>query len=75
MFLGQINAVDFWKLRSMDRSQPPGPDGAEWVIEGFKDGNYHGVSQWSPENGAVRSLGLGLALDLANLKIPSKEIY
>jgi hypothetical protein len=74
-FLGQINALEFWTLRSRYNSQPPGPDGAEWVIEGIKDGNYIVVSRSPPENGAVRSLGLALALDLANLKIPSKEIY
>src|SRR5260370_1210391 len=74
-FVDNSNANEFWTLRGKDSSQARGPDGSEWVIEGIKDGHYHVANRWSPENGAVRSLGLAFVLDLANLKIPSKEIY
>jgi hypothetical protein len=73
-FLDQINTLGFWEL-SPQEDPVSGPDGARWIVEGVKDGQYHVVHRWTPQNGAVRTLGLDLATDLGRLKIPANEIY
>ena len=67
----RINSMQFWSLGLDDKA---GDDGAQWIIEGVKDGKYHLVDRWSPKDGQVRELGLML-LDMANLKIPAKDVY
>lgn len=47
-------------------------DGAQWVFEGVKDGNYHVVNRWSPHGGTYRELCL-YALELSGLKFD--QIY
>ena len=34
-----------------------GVDGAQWLVEGIKDGRYHLVDRWSPTDGPVRQSG------------------
>jgi hypothetical protein len=72
-FLGKIEENKFWELPTVDRSRM-GLDGAAWVIEGVKDGSYHVVDRWSPDNGPVRVIGLLMLQKLAKLKIPG-SIY
>jgi hypothetical protein len=72
-FLERVKAVQFWELPNhRDRG---GNDGAEWIIEGVKDGKYHVVTRWTPKSGPVRELGLMLALGLAQINIPESELY
>jgi len=73
-FLAQIEANNFWKLPSVQET-PGGPDGAQWVVEGFRDGTYHVVDRWSPERGEIRALGLLMVQDLAKMKLAAKEVY
>jgi hypothetical protein len=73
-FRDSISALGFWTLRG-DISQARGPDGSEWILEGTKDARYHMIEEWSPKSGAVRSLGLALALDLGHAKIPPEQTY
>ena len=73
-FLDIIEKNRFWELPTLDESHI-GMDGAQWVMEGVKDGKYHLVDRWSPGDGAIRTIGLALVKDFAKLKIPSKEIY
>jgi hypothetical protein len=68
-FLGKIEENKFWELPSVDRSRI-GADGAAWVIEGVKNGSYHVVDRWSPDNGPVRVIGLLMLHKLIKLKIP-----
>ena len=50
-------------------------DGAQWILEGVRNGKYHVVDRWSPEKGdPVRGIGI-LALKLGRFKIHSEEIY
>jgi hypothetical protein len=75
-FLEQVNQSGFWKLASHnDPEDDGGADGARWVIEGVKNGEYHAVDRWSPQSGPVRTLGLALAIELGHLKLSAKEIY
>lgn len=72
-FLDKIQEVGFWGLPS---SHEPdiGLDGAQWIIEGVKDGKYHIADRWSPSKGSVYDLGM-LAIQLSELNIPKREIY
>jgi hypothetical protein len=73
-FLGKIEDNKFWELAPLDKSRM-GLDGAQWVIEGVRDGSYHVVDRWSPHDGPVRVIGLLMLKDLAKTKIPAKETY
>jgi len=73
-FSEEIERQKFWQLAAMDNSRR-GLDGAEWIIEGAKDGNYHVVDRWSPENGPVRAISLFMLQELAKVKIPPNEMY
>jgi hypothetical protein len=75
LFLKQIDALGFWALPRIDEPFSVGNDGAEWMIEGIKDSEYHVVHRWSPKDGPVRDIGLALAIHLGRLNIPSGEIY
>lgn len=73
-FLDCLKKADFWKLPT-EEEVPEGVvqlDGAQWIIEGVKDGKYHIVDRWSPEKGAYRAAALFL-LQLTQLKV--KEVY
>lgn len=74
-FVNQVSSLGFWQLVTHEDPVIGGPDGAQWIIEGVKNGEYHIVDRWSPKDGPVRTLGLTLAIDLGQLKIPDKEIY
>jgi hypothetical protein len=73
-FLRQIDALGFWDLAPQEEPVG-GPDGARWLLEGVRDSRYHAVHRWTPKGGAVRTLGLELAIDLGKLKIPAGQIY
>jgi hypothetical protein len=74
-FLGQIEATSFWKLPSS--VQERGPDGAQWIIEGVRNGTYHIVDRWSPTSGSgeTRALGLFMVNELARIKLVASEVY
>ena len=51
--------VDFGKVfwSQPVRIDRYGSDGAGWTIEAHKDGAYHYVARWSPENGYIQEIG------------------
>ena len=51
-FLKLLDQADFWNLEK-DKGIG-GTDGSEWVVEGFRDGRYHLVDRWSPDEGKYR---------------------
>jgi len=73
-FLAMLIRLGFWSLPSHINDQT-GTDGSQWVIEGVKEGKYHVVDRWSPDAGAVRELGLSLALEMAYMNVPKDELY
>jgi hypothetical protein len=72
-FLGKIKEHQFWQLAA--KREPGGLDGAQWILEGVKEGKYHIVDRWSPTDGPVRAIGLLMLNEFTNLKVPKKEIY
>ena len=69
-FLDYLEKADFW---NMPQNEPPrGLDEADWIIEGTKNGKYHIVDRWSPEEGPFREAALYL-VKLTQLKID--DIY
>ena len=53
--LAMADQVGFWQMPV--ESDRRGFDGAEWIIEGVHDGQYHLVTRWSPEKSAYHVLG------------------
>lgn len=53
-----VEAADLADLEPMECD--PGFDGAQWIVESAGPGGYRLVERWSPEDGAVRDLGLHL---------------
>ncbi len=65
-FLSRLNSSNFWNLQNYEETF--GLDGARWIIEGTKNGRYHIVDRWSPEDGKYREAALFL-VKLADLRI------
>jgi hypothetical protein len=70
-FMSMVESNSFWELDSTEHDVK-GCDGANWIIEGVKNRNYHIVDRWSPKSGPIKDLGL-LFLSLG--KIKTKKIY
>lgn len=47
-FLNNMNNLEFWNKPTHVNCQ--GVDGAQWILEGYKDGKYHFLNRWSPEH-------------------------
>jgi hypothetical protein len=73
-FLDDVRELGYWSLPT-DDPENRGTDGAEWILEAVKDGRYKLVVRWSPEKGAVRTLGLAMMIRLAELKLLYQEVY
>ena len=71
-FLEQMNRAKFWQQPTREKTDAIGLDGAQWIFEGVKFGNYHIVDRWSPKMGAYRETAL-LLLRLSKIKV--KAIY
>lgn len=72
-FLEKLQKAHFWGLPT--KVPLSGLDGAEWIVEGVKDGKYHVVVRWSPKDGPYRDSCLYLMFTLATLRIPDPEVY
>ncbi len=68
-----IHKLGFWDIPSVEEGVN-GCDGAQWIIEGIKEGKYHLVDRWSPSKGPVHDLGF-MFLRLARMNIAKNEIY
>jgi len=76
-FLAHVDEVKYWSLPT---SEPANPnivalDGAEWVLEGVRNGAYKIVDRWSPEKGPIRDLVLTMTIDLAGMKLLYQDVY
>jgi hypothetical protein len=66
-FLRQLEKVRFWDLPTQDKHL--GNDGETWNLEGAKDGNFHFVTRWVPQNKDFIETGLLL---LRICRLPNK---
>jgi len=71
-FQALLRKKNFWNLPSLDHSNMSA-DGAQWILESYKDGKYHYVERQNSESG-LKECGLYL-LNISSLKIPKDDIY
>ncbi len=72
-FKSKLDKISFWNM-PMDDPEEQGMDGARWVLEGFKDGQYHFIDRWSAKGSAFGKACLYL-IKISNLKIKDEDIY
>ena len=70
--IAKLNGIEFWKMETTGGGG--GLDGAQWILEGVRNAQYHVVDRWSPDPGDYRDTCL-LFLELAGFSIPSEQIY
>ena len=72
-FKNKLNNTSFWNM-PMDDNADIGTDGARWIIEGFKDGQYHFIDRWSAKESDFGKACLYL-IKISNLGIKEEDIY
>jgi hypothetical protein len=68
----KVETAAFWGMSTKEPTS--GKDGAQWIIEGVRQSEYHIVDRWSPRSGPVRDIGIYL-MQLANLDVPPAKLY
>ena len=78
-FLTSLNDLSFWKLPAslVEETNVVQLDGAQWILEGVKQGRYHIVDRWSPDrtDDPVIIIGTTLMIDLAHFKFLYRDVY
>jgi hypothetical protein len=59
-FLSAIHQVDYWHMATETRGSSA-EDGAEWILEGVQNGEYHVVVRWCPGSGSDDAQGKAFA--------------
>jgi hypothetical protein len=77
-FLTALKDLSFWNLPTVlvENNDVVQLDGAQWILEGVKQGRYHIVDRWSPGrmNDPVKIIGTKL-IDLAHFKYSDRDGY
>lgn len=73
-FLSLVDKADFWEMSK--EKEAIGMDGAQWIMEGVKNGRYHLTEEWSPNNGNFREACIYL-LQLSGVDVDKlgNELY
>jgi hypothetical protein len=75
-FLDDLKQVDFWKVPAHDDGRRVVLDGAQWIVEGVKEGRYHIIDRLSPDRGdPAHTLGIALMINLARFRLLYQEVY
>ena len=77
-FVDRMQESGFWDLPSNEKQAENEIilDGATWVVEGKKGGQYHFLERYAPTcSDKVRNIGLMMLLDMAKLKLLYDEVY
>lgn len=76
-FRDDVDRFGFWKLPARrDTKGEVGLDGAQWIVEGSKDGRYHIVDRWSPSpDDPIHSLGTTMMINLARFRLLYEDVY
>jgi len=72
-----LEMAGFWSLETQP-DRPPAADGADWVLEGWRGGEYQAVRVWSPTSPGkyVRFAELCKAmLKVAGLTVDPRRVY
>jgi hypothetical protein len=77
VLLEMINTARFWTLPTRENSDLNliHLDGAQWVMEGVKDGKYHVVDRWSPKCGEYKAVCTRFLINLGGLKLLYEDVY
>jgi hypothetical protein len=70
-----LDMAEFWTAPTEEENGTVGCDGAQWIMEGAKGGQYHVVDRWSPDEGPYRKAALFLAINLGGLNPRSNDVY
>ncbi len=74
-FLAEVKHARFWDVPTRDDSRAK-PDGAQWIVEGVKQGRYHVVDRSSPDpKDPAHILGIALLINLARFRLLYQEVY
>ena len=52
-FMGMLERAKYWN-EPLDDANGAHIDGAQWILEGVREGRYHAVDRWTPDDGAFR---------------------
>jgi len=76
-FLAHVEEEKYWSLPTRETQDPNvvNLDGAQWVLEGVRNGTYKLVDRWSPKDGPIRDLGITMTNGLADMKLLYDEVY
>jgi len=74
-FLAEVKHAHFWDVPIRD-GNGDGLDGAQWIVEGVKQGRYHIIERWSPDpKDPAHVLGIALMINLARFRLLYQEVY
>jgi hypothetical protein len=70
-----IATIVFWDSSLHDTERDNlGLDGAEWIVEGIRGGNYRVLERWTPR-GPVRGLGVAMLAIAGVLREQPGDVY
>lgn len=75
LFLDRVSDWGFWAQATVEKTDTIGVDGAEWILEGVKNGEYLILNRWSPKAGPVHDLGTYMLFVIADFKLLYTEVY
>jgi hypothetical protein len=75
-FQDLLQTTEYWSMPTVDvrLHEERIRDGAEWILEGARDGCYHVVARLSPQNGTYREACLYL-LKLSKIEVEANRVY
>lgn len=74
-FLQLLDKAVFWSAPTEEENGTVGCDGAQWIMEAAKVGQYHVVDRWSPDDGPYRRAAVFLAINLGGLNPRYNDVY
>ena len=73
-FMLHLEHSQYWLMPTQE--EKPMFDGAQWIMEGYREGRYHVVDRKSPDSGAYRDACLYLLRQSGLLaETPASEVY
>jgi hypothetical protein len=74
-FMMQLEDSEYWQMPTRD-NRMMAQDGAQWIMEGYREGRYHAVDRQSPDEGAYRDACMYLLSQSGLLaETPANEVY